>query len=1843
MNLNPMSVRGGYIGTITKLEKFVESCSDGEFIATTLHALQKQLSKLQSAREKYIEVQRQIIDQQPTESKKQHEQEAYENILAKCSAIETRLSELMDEVPEDTINTSLDEMRDFMRTSMEEQEKKHQEQLTHLLEQLNSTLKSQVVEKPTVSTQEQLPSELANIVKTIADTTVKQSALIEKLTTSSPSSANTNTKLPQMSLPKFSGKFSEWIEFRDNFESSIINHAGLSPVQKFQYLKNSLTDSARSEIKHLPITNANFEIAWDALKERFEKPYNIIMDHIQQFKSLPCTSSTNIEQLSQLCNTASESVSAVRALGVESFDLWLIHDILLKLDDELKMLWSEECDKELPDWNKFIKFLFKRRDNLVSSGIKNVPASFKTNKSGPNRNNTKKSPTALVAANAQTCKCCNLAAHPLFKCSKFLSQSPDERFQLVKQLGLCRNCITANHNTAQCTYYPCRKCNARHNILLHEKFSSNINSQAPSDNHSLTVAPPTGNSRPNLNSFLDSLPGPSSINISQANVTAVKSPKVFLATAMVDIVNSQGRKISCRAILDSGSQRNIMSTALQRQLCLPSRHATYSMQGIGGAQSSIHSVTEATLHSKTSPHFYNMEFLVIPKITGDLPNWPASPKLLSIPPGVQLADPEWFVQKPVDILIGGDTYWDIVLDGNIHLGDGLPKLKPTTLGYIIVGCLNPVPQVLCNLSAVETLDQTLSRFWEVEDIPDDPPITDEQRAAELHFSSTYKRSSEGRFVVQLPFRKDSEGHMPTLGSSRSTAVRQLLALERRFEKNPAMKALYIEVMRDYLARGWLEPVPRDQLGNYSYYMPHHGVLKDSTTTRLRIVYNASSRTSNGLSLNDILLAGPTVHPDLFTVLLRFRKFEYAITADISKMYLQLVLYPEHADFQRLVFRENVTEPIKDYRIPRVCFGVKSSPFLATRALVQLADDHQVSHPLASAIIKNCFYVDDCIYSSESLAEAKEIQSQLVEVLDQAGFVLAKWNSNSPHFEPSSLLDSEQIIFHSHDATKTLGIQWNARSDVFQFVSPISSVPVIDTKRGIASAVAKIFDPLERISPVVIIAKILLQDLHRAKIGWDSEIPSEHLQKWKYFVQQLQSVQDIEIPRWIMQKSMLSQVELHGFCDSSTKAYGAAIYFIGRDELGKGTSVLIVAKSRVAPIETQTIPRLELCGAVLVAELMLKIKDIFLPDKMYFWTDSTIVLGWINSPPDAYKVFVAKRVRRILKITKPEQWNHVPTNLNPADLISRGSYPAQLAALSLWWNGPPYLLGCQSAWPINPTSSLAPEPEDSKQISLPIEIIEDSFFPGWIQTVSSLRKLQFRMAYILRFIHNLKNPKNWKRGPVSVEELESALRKLIFLDQFHHFPEVMRSLQRGRQIPAPWKFLNSLSPFLDTEGILRVGGRLQRSEESFAVKHPILLPKTKLQELIGAREHNLQLHAAPSLLLASLRQKYWPISGRNLSRKIVRQCVTCIRARPRPLEQMMGSLPPHRVTYQRPFHATAVDYAGPLLYKTSNLRTAKTAKAYICLFVCLSVKAIHLELVSDLTTDAFLAAFRRFVGRRSAPRHLYSDCGTNFVGAHRELAKIYKDRSHLASVTADLGVIWHFNPPGAPHQGGLWEAGVKGVKFHLGRVLGHSPRTFEEVMTILCQIEGLLNSRPLCALSEDPADSDFLTPGHFLVGGPLNSLPDPSVLHVPENRLSRWQACQKRAQEFAERWRREYLNTLNQRTKWKFPCPNLEVGDIVITLDDAASSWILGKIENVHPGLDGLVRVVSVRTSKGTYKRPITKLAKIPIGEAAGLPSSPGEDVPAMSSAGKWRAPNNVAQLSALLELRNSSHCPKSPP
>ncbi|XP_062557097.1 uncharacterized protein LOC134221948 [Armigeres subalbatus] len=985
-----------------------------------------------------------------------------------------------------------------------------------------------------------------------------------------------------------------------------------------------------------------------------------------------------------------------------------------------------------------------------------------------------------------------------------------------------------------------------------------------------------------------------------------------------------------------------------------------------------------------------------------------------------------------------------------------------------------------------------------------------------------------------------------IGESFTNSKRRLECLERKLDKNPILKERYHAFISEFIELGHMRKISVDEPEPSTVcYIPHHAVQKESsTTTKVRSVFDASAKTSSGFSLNDSLLVGPVIQDELLDIVIRFRRHKVVLLADIEKMYRQVEIHPDDRALQRVLWRFNKSDPITKYEMTTVTYGLSPSSFLATRTLHKLAEDEGELFPLASSALKQDFYMDDFIRSEEEISSATKLRKEMDELLNRGCFHLRKWCSNFPEVLegvlPENLANPTTKTFDPEEAVKALGITWEPASDQFRFdVKPFAMDDGPTTKSRILSVIAQLYDPLGLIAPVVVRAKILMQLLWTIPIDWNDEVPLEIRTVWQHFVEELTLLSNFHISRFAFD---VGEVQLHCFSDASESAYGTCIYARTAKTNGAVKVMLITSKSRVAPLKKRSIPRLELCAAQLGARLTsrvitaLKLKSV----ATFYWTDSTVVVHWLRSPPQTWKTFVSNRIADIQTLTNSSSWLHVPGVDNPADLVSRGMTVPQFLCSKKWIHGPDWLGGEEKNWPTRNTAEAALPDVENERKSTTFLIQSPSAPNPLFNRSSTYNRLLRSTAYCLRFIRNAMKGQRNPSITLAPKEIEAARDCLVKVVQAECFKAELLLLQKGKPV-ARSSSLKLLNPFVDSSGIIRVGGRLKLSTESYTTKHQILLPGFhRFTRLLLLSYHRKLIHGGISLTLGVVRNEYWPTNGRRAVRSVIRTCYRCTRASPRTLQQPAGQLPLARVSPSRPFASTGIDYCGPVFVKSIFRKSAPT-KAYIALFVCFSIKAVHIELVGDLSTNSFLSALQRFIGRRGKPSHIYSDNATNFVGAKNELHALYRMLSNTNEVNristslANEGIQWHTIPPRAPNFGGLWEAGVKVAKKHLLRQLGSTSLLYEDLVTILVQIEGAMNSRPLAPLSEDPNDIQAITPNHFLIGSPLQALPHPDM-------------TTQKQQLFWYHWQTEYLKEL-QRLSTSNPLRvELKIGQVMILQD-----------------------------------------------------------------------------------------------
>lgn len=1604
-----------------------------------------------------------------------------------------------------------------------------------------------------------------------------------------------SVQLPKISIPTFSGKYVEWTSFKDLFVSLIHNNTNLDDVQKLHYLKGHLEGEAEQLLRHIPITADNYKACWSQLEDRYNnKKYlaNCILQRFMNQKNVNVESSSAIKELLDVTN---ECLHALENLGidVESWDIMVIYIISQKLDCESRKLWetkNNETSGELPKLCQFKQFLENRFRALECL------TPITSNRPSKNKN----AMTLHVTTTNSKCIFCFENSHKLCHCKGFAKEDVDQRRKFAQTNRLCFNCLNTNHVVYACRQSTrCHLCKRKHHSLLHPKNAPTSVGEAKSSSGQ-SVSKDGGASESSSSSKGESTKAMSCF--------AKSSSQVLLATALVNVESRTGTSVCLRSLLDQGSQASFITESAVQLLALKKSPIKTFISGLGGdSQASLacRSMVSIKIQSRHDPSFViPVKAYVMDKLTSLLPERKVVVQELPSLPSVNLADPSFDTPNKIDLLLGAQVYSQILLCGLIKGPPGSPIAQNTTLGWIFSGEVgevrnnsNACHNVVVSMHTAYSEDTDLLKsFWELESehySKEKKYLTEEEQQCERIFSETTQRDEFGRYIVSLPFR--TQDPQCKYGDSQQIARKRFLLLEKRLLKNPKLKQEYVGVINEYLSLGHMEVV-EDQGKSDAVYLPHHAVVRnDKLTTKVRVVFDASCQGTNGVSLNQDLLVGPTLQPELRHILMRWRCFPICLVADVIKMYRQVKVAEDDVDFQRLFWRENPDDELQHLRLLRVTFGTSCAPHLAVKTLQQVAHDEGAEFPLAASRVFSDFYIDDLMTGCQSVAEGAQLYKEMNNLLGRGGFQLQKWATNSTdllkHLQEDGAASEENLELKT-DKTKILGLTWNNTSDEFEYTVQLPQLETPVTKRRVVSDIAKLFDPLGWIAPAIITAKVFIQKIWLSGIEWDQELPPTLMKNWLKFRNDLSQLTNFRIPRWIGSSADDQCVELHGFADASNVAFAAVVYARITDKNGSVHVNLITSKTKVAPIKQVSIPRLELCGATLLAKLLLEVSNVLDVPKQHLhaWTDSLVVLAWLKSHPSRWKTFIANRVAEILTVMDGNQWSHVPSKQNPADCASRGVNPSECSHIQLWQQGPAWLKHNKIKY-IQEEMDTTIEEKKLKTHTVICTDVEEALFTKF----STLKRLTRVIAYCRRFL----SPRSI--GALTADELKLALFSCIKMCQRHWFCDEIDSFKKIDIVNKKSK-LTSLNPFLDADEILRVGGRLQKADLVDSTKHPILIPQgSTLAKLIIADAHQRTLHGGPQIMLNYLRTNFWILNAKSLVRQCVRKCVVCVRHSAKTKQQMMGQLPEVRVNACRPFLRSGVDYAGPISIRPTKGRGYHSTKGYICLFVCMATKAIHLEVVSDMTAQTFIAAFKRFVARRGHVADVWSDNGTTFVGGAKELKALFDaEKSSVALEIADWlagnGTNWHFIPPHAPNFGGLWEAGVRSTKHHLKRVVGNSTLTFEEMTTLLSQIEACLNSRPISQLPTYPDDPYPLTPGHFLVGEPLVVVPDRNYENSGLSTLSRWHLTQRMLQDFWRKWSTDYLTQLYHRYKWTNQVSEPNIGDVVLVKEDELppAKWLFGVITEKHTGSDKLTRVVSVKCKNSIFKRALSKLIILPV-------------------------------------------------
>ncbi|XP_063631833.1 uncharacterized protein LOC134803058 [Cydia splendana] len=1188
-------------------------------------------------------------------------------------------------------------------------------------------------------------------------------------------------------------------------------------------------------------------------------------------------------------------------------------------------------------------------------------------------------------------------------------------------------------------------------------------------------------------------------------------------------------------------------------------------------------------------------------------------------PGVDIVADDDTVGEVVDVLIGNDYFGAILTGRKIQVSEDF-WLLDTDFGWVPSGKLAPeersgvlsvVTYCQCHTPSCPYFSEPdlplrnidVRFLWSLENlgITDSPKATRQEEAVR-HFNETAQHQ-EGRYLVKWPWIE----YPPDLPSNFGLALGRLKSNLKRLDLQLIKE--YDLILKEQLDLGIIEVVTRgsDLNGDHPiHYLAHHMVKQDGGG-KGRIVYDASAKSTGQKSLNECLYSGPSMLEDLTELLLKFRTKRYGILADVEKAFLQVALQEDDRDVTRFLWLKDTTKEATEdnllyLRFCRVPFGVVASPFLLTATIRHYIS--QSNKALLKQVADKC-YVDNLVTGADGLQEAKQIYEQTRTVFEQLSMNMRDWISNNQSFM-DMIPECHRSV--KHGQVKVLGLMWNVEEDTLKLnltENHFSTNPPIDTKRKVLRALARVYDPCGFVCPLMLSMKLIFQNICEKKCKWDTELPTEMTQSVKKVMEGLKSIVDTEVPRYIGTDISRSDLKyhLHCFTDASKDAYAAVIYLkVIEDGQGKSVS-LLMAKSHVSQTKDKDelkIPKLELLGFLIGSRLLKYVRNNLDLDieKEYLWSDSLVVLSWMRSnkllPP-----FVANRVNEIKRDHPNTEMFYVHTKANPADIATRPELFGEKR--QLWFNGPQFLAKEESCWPQNrlyeahqnllsvgevlgddpgeptqvvPIGDDADQSEDLEQGSPsdPVELMDTQDLS--MPTESGEYPTDGNME--------LDNPENHSEGDIQQQTIVAKIVSEIKDLQRKHFQEELDGKRTH--------LARNLDLFVDVDGLLRCRGRMANTTWSYDMKYPILLPKnSEFTDRIIKETHESNYHVGAPHTLSIIRERYWIPQGKAQVMKVLKRCTQCVKHGGGPYRlPATPALPPERVNYNRPFTYTGVDYLGPLFVST---QTGKE-KRWVALFTCLTVRAIHLEIVKDLSAEECLLALRRFIAGRNKPQRMYSDNATCFKLVAAMVQQPYCVKNDIQ---------WKFICQLAPWHGGFYERLVALVKHCLKRTLEKHLLNDTRLLTVIKEVETVLNSRPLTRVGTDVehvlCPADFLSLGQCLTMRP-SAADIPTCNTVTKSDLfESWKRGYNILAEFKRMFVMQYLASLRERYNNSPKQPRVksyrspQVGDVVQVKSDLKNRnlWKVGKIHELIKGSDGECRVARVKVDDSTLTRSIGHL------------------------------------------------------
>lgn len=1435
--------------------------------------------------------------------------------------------------------------------------------------------------------------------------------------------------------------------------------------------------------------------------------------------------------------------------------------------------------------------------------------------------------------------------HPLWKCRAFREKPITERKAILKENSVCFRCCASNtHFAKNCKFKaPCNECKSEnHHTALHDGPAPSAKEKDPGQEHGGEDTASSSNvsadctqvtSTPNVTNECTQVCGSEQSERSCSKICLVK----------IYPTGHKDKAVKAYVILDEQSNRSLARSLFFDIFNDKSSSTPYSLRTCAGVKETngrrANGYNVESIDGKISISLPSLiECNEIPNNRDEIPtpNVAHHAHLKSISHLIPKLEPE----APILLLLGRDIIRVHKVRKQINGPNHLPYAQKLDLGWVVIGnvCLGTVhtpPTVSTFHTYVgdrerPTLFKPCPNVFNIRERYSDTLIcendhigctvfrqtrNDNQVAPSIQDTSFLKimndsmrKDENNSWVAPLPFQSPRV----RLPNNRSQALSRLMSLKRNLEKKPEMKEHFIEFMNKILQNGHAELAPPLSEEEERWYLPMFGVYHPKKPNQIRVVFD-SSAPYDGVSLNDVLLTGPDMNNTLLGVLIRYRKETVAFSADIEQMFYAFLVREEDRNFLRFLwFQDNdLSKNIQEFRMKVHVFGNSPSPSVAIYGLHQSVLENELcTDPEVKYFVTRNFYVDDGLMSTPTVDTAISLLKRTQATLAKSNLRLHKIAANNkevmeafPSIDRASDLKDLDFDVESLPAQRSLGLNWDLQKDCFHFKVSEEAKPF--TRRGVLSITNSLYDPLGFVAPVTVHGKFILREFTVESSDWDAPLSQEMEETWTSWRSSLKDLSSLSIPRPYTNISPSQAVrrELCVFSDASIKAIAAVVYLKVTDNDGTNHVGFVMSKAKLTPRPDLTIPRLELCAAVLAVELTdLILTEIDLPiDATTFYTDSKVVLGYISNETRRFYVFVNNRVQRIRRSSHPDQWNFVPTEYNPADHATRFVSADHLSHTN-WFTGPAFLYRSEESLHKNTYDLVDPQsdPDIRPEIStLTTTAHSERLGSQRFSKFSSWKSLKRAITSLLNLARSFN--KTSSQQECKVRDSQQAHNIIIRTVQEEVYADEIKCIGNQERLSKNSPIRN-LDPIIDSHGLLRVGGRLHNSSLSQDEKNPVIIPGNHHIATLIIRHHHEQIHHQGRLYTegAVRTAGFWVVGGKRKVSSLIHQCVICRRLRAPLQVQKMANLPQDRLSTDPPFTNVGLDVFGPWTVSSRQTRGRSVeSKRWAVIFTCMGIRAVHIEVIESLDTSSFVNALRRFLAVRGPVKHIRSDRGTNFVGACNAL-KIPSniDDTAVQTYLTEQGCTWTFNPPHASHFGGSWERMIGLARRILDSMfleLKGNKLTHEVLVTFMSEVAAIINARPLVPVSTDPSDPFILTPAALLTQK-IDILPAPAGDYGDSDLYKQqWRQVQQLSNTFWDRWRKQFLPTLQGRRKWQTTQPNIKPGTVVLLKDSQAprNEWPFGLVTQAFSSEDGKVRKVEVKVKRPggpkLFLRPISEI------------------------------------------------------